>query len=74
MKLDVIDLSEVETKLFVRNRNCKHLNTDIKQIYGVWWNGEQSSEVVDELMICRDCKDIIMRLSQERNNEVDYEY
>jgi hypothetical protein len=72
--IDIIDLSTPEFKLNVHRLNCPHSNTYIKKVYGVWWNGEQSSEVVDELLVCRDCKDIIMRLSQERNNEVGYEY
>jgi hypothetical protein len=74
MKVPVIDLSEVETSIRVYPSDCPHLETHIKKIYGVWWSGEQSNEVIDELLVCDSCKSVIMTLSEERNNEVDYEY
>ena len=71
--IEVIDLSQLPQEIFVRNGNCKHLDTHIKQIYGVWLNGEQSTEVVDEKLICNDCNEVLVVLSEERGVE-NYEY
>ena len=73
-KVWVTDLSIAPVKFKVRVGNCPHDNFYIKDIHGLWFSGEESAEVINQLKICSDCKDVIMNLNEERSNEVDYDY
>jgi len=72
-KVWVTDLSIAPVKFEVKTR-CRHSNTYIKDIHGIWFSGEESAEVINQLVVCKDCNDVILNLNEERSNEVDYEY
>ena len=34
----------------------------------------ENTEVINQLVVCKDCNDVILNLNEERSNEVDYDY